>query len=172
MLPPLLRFVMPLAVALAIGASLWVGGVQAQSPGRSGLSRSVPFEEARGTLRLPVAGEQIVAFLERPDGSVSPEVLIKTRPGAVVVAPSDGGITYTGEFRSYGNLVIIDTGDGYQFLLSGLSLVNVELGQRVLAGEPIGTLPRAAANGDAPTLRVELRKNGRAVDPTPWWRKG
>jgi septal ring factor EnvC (AmiA/AmiB activator) len=172
MLLSLLRLCRLLAVALAIGASLFPQRVKAQPPDRSEPSRTVPFEQARGTLTWPVAGEPIFTFIEPPDGSLSMDVAIRTQRGAVVMAPCDGEVVCTEECRSYASSVIIDAGDGYHILLSGLALVKVEHGQRVSAGQQIGTVPPSTAAGDAPILRVELRKGGQSVDSTPWWRKG
>jgi murein hydrolase activator len=82
---------------------------------------------------------------------------------------------YAGEFRSYGQILIINGGGGYNVLLAGLSQVDVQVGQFVLAGEPIGTMtqqPKASKTkiGDnAPVLYVEFRKDQRPIDPDPWW---
>ena len=60
-------------------------------------------------------------------------------------------------------------------LLAGLSQIDVQLGQFVLAGEPVGLMsgaPRGAKGtppANAPVLYVELRKDGRSIDPDPWW---
>jgi septal ring factor EnvC (AmiA/AmiB activator) len=75
--------------------------------------------------------------------------------------------------------LIIDTGGGYYVLLAGMDRINVESGEFVLAGEPIGVMgdgsvrmATAAAVGAArPVLYIELRKDGTAIDPGPWWAK-
>jgi septal ring factor EnvC (AmiA/AmiB activator) len=56
---------------------------------------------------------------------------------------------------------------GYHFVLGGFGEVNVKVGQFVLSGEPIGSLPRSTGS----VLYVELRKDGQSIDPGPWWRK-
>jgi len=84
-------------------------------------------------------------------------------------------VVYAGPFRSYGQLLIINAGGGYHILLAGMSRIDVSLGQFVLAGEPIAVMGRAAAPGSSgedssrPVLYVEFRKDGRPVDPGPWW---
>jgi septal ring factor EnvC (AmiA/AmiB activator) len=71
--------------------------------------------------------------------------------------------------------LIINGGDGYHMLLAGLSQIDVQLGQFVLAGEPVGLMNGAPRGGkatppaNAPVLYVELRKDGRSIDPDPWW---
>ena len=64
-------------------------------------------------------------------------------------------------------------------LLAGLDRISVLPGQFVLAGEPVGAMgdgavrmAAAAAIGAAePVLYIELRKDGTAIDPGPWWAK-
>ena len=83
-----------------------------------------------------------------------------------------------GEFRSYGQLLIINAGKGYHLLLAGLSQIDVQLGQFVLAGEPVGVMPNSGAaakapdgraQDNAPMLYIEFRKDQKPVDPEPWW---
>jgi septal ring factor EnvC (AmiA/AmiB activator) len=102
---------------------------------------------------------------------------IATRAGARVTAPADGWVVYAGEFRSYGQLLILDAGDGYHILLAGLDKIDVEHRQFVLAGEPVGTMGSqrlaSAAVPDVtlsqPVLYIEFRKDGTSIDPGPWW---
>jgi septal ring factor EnvC (AmiA/AmiB activator) len=108
-------------------------------------------------------------------GSKSRGIVLQTRHGALVTSPSDGTIVYAGEFRTYGQLLIINVGDGYHMTLAGLSQIDVQLGQFVLAGEAVGlmsSLPKGAKANSAdssPVLYIELHKNGRPIDPDPWW---
>ncbi len=102
-----------------------------------------------------------------------------TRPRGVVSSPADGWVAYAGAFRSYGRLLIINAGDGYYLLLAGMDQINVEVGQFVLAGEPVavmgdtGSAPSAGAGGrNDPVLYVEFKKDGGSIDPDPWWAKG
>ena len=68
-------------------------------------------------------------------------------------------------FRSYGLLLIVDCGDGYHFVLAGLDRLDASAGQRVLAGEPVGTAGWAAEQAAGVPLYLELRRNGQPVDP-------
>src|SRR5690606_3300011 len=109
------------------------------------------------------------------NGRKSQGIVIQTRYGAQVTSPSDGWVVYAGEFRSYGQLLIINAGGGYHVLLAGLSRIDAQLGQFILAGEPVGTMQVAAggqSDENAPVLYVEFRKEGRPVDPSPWWHQG
>src|SRR5262249_32841488 len=147
------------------------------TPGR--IKPAIPFAEARGMLSLPVQGRRVLTFGEKTQyGSQSKGLVIETRQGGQVVSPSDGWIVYAGEFRSYGQLLIINAGGGYHILLAGLSQIDAQLGQFVLAGEPVGVMSSAAkgsvakAQDNAPVLYIEFRKDQRPIDPDPWWSDG
>jgi septal ring factor EnvC (AmiA/AmiB activator) len=144
------------------------------TPGR--IKPAIPFPDARGLLPLPAQGKRVLAFGEKTQyGSQSRGVVLETRHGGQVVSPSDGWIVYAGEFRSYGQLLIINAGGGYHILLAGLSQIDVQLGQFVLAGEPVGVMstaakgPQAKTQENAPILYIEFRKDQRPIDPDPWW---
>ncbi|MFA5898587.1 MAG: peptidoglycan DD-metalloendopeptidase family protein [Hyphomicrobium sp.] len=156
-------------VVLSPGATLG-------SPGR--IKPEIAFSQAFGRLPLPAQGRQVLGFGEKTQfGGNSKGIVLETRQGAQVTSPCDGWIVYAGEFRSYGQLLIINAGGGYHVLLAGLSQIDVQPGQFVLAAEPVGTMtgwpqqtPPTTSN--APVLYVEFRKDGRPVDPGPWWVAG
>lgn len=82
-------------------------------------------------------------------GGTEKGITIATRAGAPVSAPADGWVVYAGPFRSYGQLLIINAGGGYHILMAGMERITVDLGQFVLAGEPVGVmggLSRTVAN--------------------------
>ena len=93
-------------------------------------------------------------------------ITIETRADAQVVTPYDGEVVFAGRFRGYGQLLIIQHGEGYHTLLAGFSRIDSVLGQWLLAGEPVGVMGRGS-NGN-PALYVELRRNGDAINPLPW----
>jgi septal ring factor EnvC (AmiA/AmiB activator) len=151
--------------------------VAALTPGR--IKPAMPFVQAKGLLPVPANGRRVLTFGEKTQyGSLSKGIVIETRQAAQVVSPTDGWIVYAGEFRSYGQLLIINAGGGYHILLAGLSQIDVQLGQFVLAGEPVGVMSAAAkssqakAQDSAPVLYVEFRKDQRPIDPEPWWADG
>ena len=138
---------------------------------------SLPFSALRGQLAPPVNGRFKRRFSGKDDnGGVMQGDMVATQSGAIVTAPADGNVLYAGPFRSYGQLLILDAGDGYHVVLAGMSRITVGLGQSVMAGEPVGamgearvasTLARKVENG--PELYIEFRKDGKPVDPSPWW---
>ncbi|WP_223477405.1 murein hydrolase activator EnvC family protein [Oricola indica] len=136
------------------------------------------FSELRGKLAQPVGGRTITAFGDNDGlGGKAQGDTIEAEPGAWVTAPSDGWVLYAGPFRSYGQLLILNVGDDYHVVLAGMERIDVDQGQFVLAGEPVGTMGRvhlasvsaAAAENENPTLYVEFRRKGKPVDPDPWW---
>lgn len=144
------------------------------SPDR--LKPALPFEAAKGSLRLPAQGRKLKRFGDAgPEGTTLKGLSVQTRAEARITAPSDGWVVYAGEFRSYGQLLIINAGGGYHILLAGMSRIDVSLGQFVLAGEPIAVMGNSTVSsqgGDEnsrPVLYVEFRKDGKPIDPDPWW---
>lgn len=145
-------------------------------PGR--LAPAIAFADAKGRLGDPVAGTVLRDFgADDGFGGTAQGRSIAARANAQVVAPADGWVVYAGPFRSYGQVLILNAGDGYHILLAGMDRTNVEQGQFVLAGEPVAimgeTRVASAATLDLvapqPVLYVEFRKDGVSIDPTPWW---
>lgn len=149
-------------------------GALTGSPGR--MKPALPFHLAKAQLPKPAQGRRVLSFGDTTsNGRRSQGLVIETRHGAQITSPCDGWIVYAGEFRSYGQLLIINAGGGYHVLLTGLSHIDVQLGQFVLAAEPVGTMstaPKSKAQDNAPVLYVEFRKEGRPIDPEPWWFAG
>lgn len=158
----------------------------ALSPGKPDrITPAVPFQLAKGKLPMPARGRRALGFGDKTQyGGTSKGVVLETRFGARITSPCDGWVVYAGEFRSYGQLLIINAGGGYHVLIAGLSQMDVGPGQFVLAAEPIGTMsgaPRTAqlATGrtglgqqpqpSAPVLYIEFRKDGEPINSDPWW---
>ncbi|MAS04427.1 MAG: hypothetical protein CL534_06990 [Ahrensia sp.] len=136
------------------------------------------FSDLTGKLARPAAGRTITAFGDNDGlGGRAQGDTIEVTPGAYVTAPSDGWVLYAGPFRSYGQLLILNVGDDYHVVLAGMERIDVDQGQFVLAGEPVGVMGKvhlasvsaAAAEIENPTLYIEFRRNGKPVDPDPWW---
>jgi murein hydrolase activator len=144
------------------------------------LKPEIAFADAKGQVPLPAAGSILKTFGSPDDlGGIERGVSLATPAGATVSAPADGAVLFAGAYRSYGQLLIIDAGGGYYVLLAGMDRINVESGEFVLAGEPVGMMgdgsarmaTSAAVGAARPVLYIELRKDGTAIDPGPWWAK-
>jgi septal ring factor EnvC (AmiA/AmiB activator) len=115
----------------------------------------------------PVAGRIVDRFGEkRSTGLTRRGIDMETRPNALVVAPVDGRIVFAGNFRGYGQLLIIEHGEGYHSLLAGMARIDGTVGQQVLAGEPVGVMGNPTSG--KPRLYVELRRDGQPINPVPW----
>jgi murein hydrolase activator len=144
------------------------------------LKPTIAFVDAKGRVPLPAAGAILKTF-GSPDefGGIERGVSLATPAAATISAPVDGSVIFAGVYRSYGQLLIVDAGGGYYVLLAGMDRINVQSGEFILAGEPVGVMgdgsarmATAAAVGAArPVLYIELRKDGTAIDPGPWWAK-
>jgi septal ring factor EnvC (AmiA/AmiB activator) len=73
-------------------------------------------------------------------------------------------------FRSYGQLLIISTSDGYHILLSGMGRIYASPGQTVKTGEPVGRMPDREI--PAPELYLEVRQAGTPMNPARWMKSG
>lgn len=126
------------------------------------------FVKAKGKLTKPARGSIVIAYgQETAKGVSSKGISIKTRADAQVVSPFDGTVIFAGPFRGYGNIIIIEHGEHYMSLLAGLKSFDCEVGQMLLAGEPIGLMP----DDENAKLYVELREDSRPIDPVAWFAK-
>jgi septal ring factor EnvC (AmiA/AmiB activator) len=123
--------------------------------GLAGWSGEAPY-------RLPVAGRVATGFGEVSDAGVRARGLtLEASPGTTVIAPAAGRVAYARAFGDYGVVVILDHGDGWTTLVSGLAAAAVARGAHVAQGAVIG---RAGGDG---RVTVELRRRGRPVDMVP-----
>ncbi|HVP62509.1 MAG TPA: peptidoglycan DD-metalloendopeptidase family protein [Myxococcaceae bacterium] len=130
------------------------------------------FGALRGKLPLPAPGHVEVAFgrLVHPKFNtvtVQKGLDIRAVPGAPARALAPATVAWTGWLGGYGNLVVLDQGDGYHTIYAHLAEVLRPVGTHVFPGEVVGTV------GDTGSLKgaylyFEVRRRGLAVDPMPW----
>ena len=144
------------------------------------LAPKTAFVNTRGMLPMPVSGTILNKFGEADGfGGTMRGISLETRANSIVVSPADCWVAFAGTFRSFGRLLILNAGDGYYLLLAGMEQINVNVGQFVLAGEPVAIMGEksslspvfVAVETDNPVLYVEFRKGNGSVDPQPWWAK-
>ncbi len=124
------------------------------------------FKKAKGSLSYPVRGQIVETFgATAASGAHAKGLTLMAAPGAHVIAPFDGTVLFSGPFKAYGQLLIIDNGDDYLTLLAGMEQINASVGQEVLAGEPVGIMKSTPSK-----LYIEIRQDGQAIDPQPWFR--
>ncbi|PKO73894.1 MAG: peptidase M23 [Betaproteobacteria bacterium HGW-Betaproteobacteria-17] len=152
---------------------------RAASPPRRGLGVNTetpvafrsdkPFSGLKGSLRLPVAGELMNRFgAQREGGGVSWKGLfIRAAEGTVVKAIAAGQVVFSEWLRGFGNLIIVDHGEGYMSLYSNNESLYKQVGERVQPGDPIATVGNSGGQPDT-GLYFEMRHQSRPVNPLLW----
>ncbi|MFA6218836.1 MAG: peptidoglycan DD-metalloendopeptidase family protein [Erythrobacter sp.] len=111
--------------------------------------------------QLPVDGRVARGFGESAtSGSREAGIELLPRPAAQVVAPGAGRVAFAGPYRGYGRIVIVEHANGWTSLVTGLASLDAAVGQAVTAGSPLGL-----AASDASTITLELRRQGKPVNP-------
>lgn len=114
--------------------------------------------------RLPVSAPSLVRFGQKDAfGTTSKGITLRPRPGSAAAAVAAGRIAFAGPFRGYGRVLILEHAGGFHTVLAGLDKVTVAVGQRVAAGEPLGTI--SSEPNPPPELYFEVRHDGVPVDP-------
>lgn len=129
-----------------------------------------PMTGAQGNFKAPVAGRVLHRFGERKNANESWRGMVfAARAGGTVTTPYDGEVVFTGPFRDYGNMVLLRHANGYISLLAGMANIQVNQGQRLRKGEPMGRMGGGSAGTGVSQLYVELRRNTKPIDPTQWF---
>ena len=127
------------------------------------------FSSLRGKLRLPVRGEVSNRFgSSRADSGISWKGLfIKANEGSEVKSVASGRVVFADWLRGFGNLIILDHGDGYMSLYGNNQAVLRQVGDSVKAGDAIASVGNSGGN-EANGLYYELRRQSRPFDPLSW----
>ena len=130
------------------------------------------FGALRGRLPLPAAGPIEAGFGKVFEPRFNTITLrrgidIRAPSGTPVRAVAPGTVAWAGWMRGYGNVVILDHGDGYHSVVAHLAEVMRPLGAHVFEGEVLGTVGDTGSL-QGPVLYFEIRRQGLAVDPAPW----
>ena len=142
------------------------------------------FTSIKGKLALPALG----TLIRKPDeadaaGVRRPGMTLATRPGALVTTPWPATIRYLGPLLDYGNVIVLEPGDGYLLILAGLGTVYGEVGEVIATGAPLGLMGKTDGNDtefiaapqdgsgarDTETLYLELRQGAEPVNPMDWF---
>ena len=137
-----------------------------RAPSYVSISNANSFSRMQGRLKKPVSGTLAGLFgQDRGDGEVWKGVFYQTTP-STVSSIAGGTVTYADELEGFGKVIVIDHGDGYISIYSGLSEIEVAKGYAVAAGNRLGisgTLPSGMEG-----LYLEVRYNGQAMNPLSW----
>ena len=127
------------------------------------------FESLRGKLKLPARGELAGRFgTPREGGGVTWKgVFIKAESGQSVRAVADGRVVFADWLRGFGNLLILDHGNGYMSLYGNNESLLKSVGENTQSGENIASV---GSTGGALESGVyfELRHEGKPFDPMKW----
>lgn len=129
----------------------------------------INFANLRGKLRLPVRGEVTNHFgASREDtGLTWKGLFIKSAEGSDVKSVADGRVVFADWMRGFGNLIIVDHGNGYMSLYGNNQAVLKRVGEEVNAGDTIAYVGNSGGN-DSNGLYYELRRNSQPFDPLSW----
>ena len=159
-------------IARALAAPSPSGG---KAPGRKidrvadGSSAFRPFKSLKGSLQLPVRGELANRYgAPREETGVNWKGLfIRSVSGEVVHAVADGRVVYADWLRGFGNLLILDHGQGFMSLYANNEGLLRRVGETVRGGDPVARV--GATGGDEESgLYFELRRDGKPFDPLAW----
>jgi septal ring factor EnvC (AmiA/AmiB activator) len=133
---------------------------------------SVPIPAFKGVLAWPVSGRVRVPFGLRKHArfdtfTVQNGIEIEAPAEAPVHAVHEGTVVFADLFKGYGLMVVLDHGGKHHSLYAHLSEARVKIGQRLLAGEALGTV---GSSLEGAGLYFEMRFQGRPEDPQEWLR--
>ena len=133
------------------------------------------LDAMRGKLEWPVRGQVTGGFGKTKHPEFATEVFrkgidIEAPIGEEIRAVEKGRVVFAERFSGYGKMVIIDHGERYFSVYAHLSEILKKTGDAVKRGETLGTV------GDSDSLAgsrlyFEMRKDGKSIDPLPWFRK-
>ena len=127
------------------------------------------FAALKGKLHLPVRGEVINRFgSSRADSGISWKGLfIKAAEGTEVKSVASGQVVFADWLRGFGNLIILDHGNGYMSLYGNNQAVLKQVGDTVQAGDSIASVGNSGGN-ESNGLYYELRRQSKPFDPLSW----
>ena len=148
---------------------------QQQSPGRQPVPYTGDFARGQGSLEWPLRGEIVGRFGPETHPRFNTTTMnngidIRADIGTPVRAVAKGRVDYTSEdFGTYGQMIILNHGDGFYTLYGHLSEISVSNGQEISSGQVIG---RSGDTGSlkGPILHFEVRRGASPQNPTSWLR--
>ena len=126
------------------------------------------FARQKGSLRLPVRGSVAGRFgTPREGGGTWRGLFIRTASGSEVKAVANGRVVFADWMRGFGNLLIVDHGDGYLSIYGNNESLLKQVGQSVRGGETVASVGNSGGNPES-GLYFEIRHQGQPVDPMKW----
>jgi murein DD-endopeptidase MepM/ murein hydrolase activator NlpD len=151
------------------GSSGQTPGIDNDKTPDAGLARfSGDFARLKGSLRLPVRGTVSNRFgTARQEGSTWKGLFIRAAAGGDVHAVAAGRVVFADWMRGFGNLLILDHGDGYLTIYGNNESLYKHVGETVKPGEVVAVIGNSGGNPES-GLYFELRHQGQPLDPLKW----
>lgn len=130
------------------------------------------FAKQRGKLLMPALGK-ITGRYGQARANASGKsttwrgLMIQARQGSDVLACANGQVVFSDWLRGFGNLIIVDHGDGYLSIYANNESLYKSVGDKVSRGETIASVGNTGGE-ERPGLYFELRRNGQPFNPLPW----
>lgn len=148
---------------------------EAEKGGRAPVPYTGDFAKGQGSLEWPLRGEIVGRFGPETHPRFNTTTMnngidIRADIGTAVRAVAKGRVDYTSEdFGTYGQMIILNHGDGFYTLYGHLSEISVSNGQEINSGQVIG---RSGDSGSlkGPVLHFEVRRGSTAQNPSSWLR--
>ena len=138
-------------------------------------NKKLEFGQLKGNFRLPMSYAKVITpFGEKKNrrlgtSTLHPGMEIKSSGSESVRAVYWGRVAFTGRIHGYGTTVILDHTQGYYTLYSRLKKTLVKVGDIVESRQVLGTVGGNSVLGKEGSLYFELRENGKAINPSPWF---
>ncbi len=128
-----------------------------------------PFAALKGKLALPVKGDITNKFgTPRPDSTVLWKGLfLRASASQSVKAVAAGRVVFADWLRGFGNLLIVDHGNGYMSLYGNNESLLKQVGDTLRGGDSIAAVGNSGGNEES-GLYFELRHEGNPLDPMKW----
>jgi len=132
-------------------------------------STGKPFKQLKGKLRLPVKGRLLHKYGQQrtETGITWKGLFIKAKEGAKVKSIAEGKVVFSNWMRGFGNLIIVDHGQGYMSLYGNNESLFKSVGETVNGGDDIAAVGNSGGNENT-GLYYELRKKSKPFNPLPW----
>ncbi len=132
-------------------------------------SAAKAFATLKGRLKLPVRGELANHYgaAREEAGTSWKGLFIRAVTGETVRAVADGRVVYADWLRGFGNLLIVDHGQGYMSLYAYNEGLLRQVGEKVRGGDPVAHVGNSGGGAES-GLYFELRRDGKPFDPMRW----
>ncbi len=145
---------------------------QPEAPAGGALQNAKGFAALKGALPMPVDGHVVSSYgkVKHPKfGTLTFNngILIEAPEGRAVKSIYDGTVMFTGWLKGYGNIIILDHGDGFYTLFAHLQKTLKDKGETVARGDVVGLVGSTGLES-APGLYFEIREKGIPRDPAAW----